>query len=209
MMLKYVGPTLVMLFAGTTLAASPATPPQETKCEIGGWSIDSDPQGLNVRSAPDAKAPIVATLPPVRYKKMSDDYPALGIGPSFNIIGSSNGWLKIQGGNDDDSMIIDQKARKTYAGIGWVWGGKVGLNLQTTRGFEKPDPKSTVLFNATGQDVMAENSVTGIAACDGKWVLADARPYEEPTAKQRASIRAWFRGACAHRETTCDGTVGD
>ncbi|MBX9649146.1 MAG: hypothetical protein K2X57_19060, partial [Xanthobacteraceae bacterium] len=46
-----------------------ALPPGTEPCDLGAWSEDHDPKGLNVRAEPSAKARILGTLPqPYRLK---------------------------------------------------------------------------------------------------------------------------------------------
>src|SRR5690606_25687088 len=56
---------LGLAVAGAASAAAPAVwvPPAETRCDLEGWTTDTDPEGLNVRAAPSARAAVVGTLP--------------------------------------------------------------------------------------------------------------------------------------------------
>lgn len=70
-------------------------PPDMTSCNTEGWATDRDPNGLNVRAAPSAKAPVIA-----HFKFRADVENATNV--QFDIKGFKDGWLLIEGGTYGD-----------------------------------------------------------------------------------------------------------
>ena len=117
--------TVVLLgfgLATTQAAAAPIDTSGATQCEASGFSIDPDPKGTNVRSAPRADAPTIGHLAPrVRVT------PAETTGVTFKILGSRDGWLLIRDGTPPESFTLDRA--NTEDGRGWVSGKLVGTAL--------------------------------------------------------------------------------
>ena len=77
------------------LAQKRAALPSGTEpCDLGAWSEDRDPNGLNVRVEPTVKARVLGTLPPPYRLKMggSENTPEGGWLTEFRIIGFKDGW---------------------------------------------------------------------------------------------------------------------
>ncbi|MBR1247210.1 SH3 domain-containing protein [Bradyrhizobium sp. AUGA SZCCT0169] len=77
------------------LAAKRAKLPDGAEpCNLGAWSEDRDPKGLNVRTEPSVKSRVLGTLPPPYRLKMggSENTPEDGWLTEFRIIGFKDGW---------------------------------------------------------------------------------------------------------------------
>jgi hypothetical protein len=106
----------------TQAAAAPIETAGATQCEVSGFSIDPDPKGTNVRSAPRADAPIIGHLAPrVRVT------PVETTGVTFKILGSKDGWLLIRDGSPPTDFTLDPA--NAGDGRGWVSGRLVGTTL--------------------------------------------------------------------------------
>ena len=68
-------------------------------CELGGWSDDKDPNGLNVRAEPSVKGRVLGKLPPPYRLRMggAENTPDGGWLTEFRIIGFKDGWFLIEG----------------------------------------------------------------------------------------------------------------
>ena len=118
------------------LAAKRAALPEGTEpCDLGAWSEDKDPNGLNVRAEPSVKARVLGTLPPPYRLKMggSENTPDGGWLTEFRIIGFKDGWFLIEGAKPpgkgyEDETRYPRNAPKPYGGRGWVAANKVGAS---------------------------------------------------------------------------------
>ena len=114
-----------------------ALPAGTVPCNLGAYSIDRDPKGLNVRAEPSVKAPVLGTLPPPFKVRRSDaDGPKDGWRTEFTIVGFKDGWFLIEGakppGKEYEREGRPLKYPKVYAGRGWVAASKVGANFAGT-----------------------------------------------------------------------------
>lgn len=185
-----------------------AMPPRgETECQLEGWAIDRDPQGLNVRAAPSGDARILGKLPAFVVNDEEHDF-----GIPFHIIGSRDGWLKINSAKDDPARS-GIAARETYPGSGWISGRMARFTVQSGQGYQRPDKSSPRIVDL-GNDWLTDfGSLERVVACSGDWALVDfsVDKYRDPDTQALVGStggktqRAWFRGICANQETTCDG----
>jgi hypothetical protein len=167
-----------------------------SKCDLHGFSIDTDPKGTNIRSAPNAAAPIVGHFPSEaglgRESRAS---------PQFDVIGSKNGWLLIQ--NVDNGGDPVAKLRKFFKGPGWVSGALVGFTVGTNELRSAPSNDAPIvakLINAqsTGPDSYV---VKRVNACSGTFADITILLTTSKTAKP---IRGWAGHVCQDQLTTCD-----
>lgn len=162
-------------------------------CDFDGWSVDKDPNGLNVRAAPSADAAIVGTLPPPTFDK--DFYREWA--SDFDVFESRNGWFRIgNAGNEGDTGT-----RKFPSG--WIHGSKLGFELQSNVAFSEPDPKSkpvvTDWVDKGPNGASHRFTFRNPTECKGHWVKLSV------TGHDRIERQAWVRGICGIQETTCDG----
>ena len=176
-------------------------------CDIGAWSEDRDPKGLNVRAEPSVKARVLGTLPPPYRLKMggSENTPEGGWLTEFRIIGFRDGWFLIEGatppGKDyEDEKKYPRRAPKPYAGRGWVAASKVGANYAnggTRMGglFQAPfiDAKWTPATRKLGGSLDTDGGPKHLFACSGYWGLVESED----------GVRGWWRGLCSNQVTNC------
>jgi hypothetical protein len=183
-----------------------------------GFSIENDPKGLNVRDKPNGV--VIGTVPPV----VQSGGLSGTAGPLFTIIGSQDGWFQVKSIGVDE-QIAERKVDSGYMGEGWVSAKKIGFNIQSTIGFDKPhdvteplrfEPdndlvktKSRIVADLMGEGRLGEVKFRTSAACQKGWVLTEFSfsPREKP--KESRIRRAWFRGICDNIETSCDGLASD
>ena len=184
-----------------------ALPPGTEPCDLGAWSEDRDPNGLNVRAEPSAKARILGTLPPPYRLKMggSENTPDGGWLTEFRIIGFKDGWFLIEGAtppglNYEDEKSYPRNAPKPYPGRGWVAASKVGANYAnggTRMGglFQAPftDAKWSPARRKPGDPLDTDGGPKRIFACSGYWGLVESED----------GVRGWWRGLCSNQVTNC------
>jgi hypothetical protein len=190
------------------LAAGRAGLPAGTEpCELGAWSIDKDPNGLNVRAEPSVKARVLGTLPPPYRLKMggAENTPDGGWLTEFRIIGFRDGWFLIEGARPpgkeyEDEARYPRNAPKPYAGRGWVAASKVGANFangQTRAGglFQAPftDARWMPAQRELGGPLDADGGPKRLLACSGTWGLVDSDD----------NVRGWWRALCSNQVTNC------
>ena len=190
------------------LAAKRASLPAGTEpCDLGAWSIDKDPAGLNVRAEPGVKARVLGTLPPPYRLKMggAENTPDGGWLTEFRIIGFRDGWFLIDGarppGKDyEDEKRYPRNAPKPYAGRGWVAANKVGAayaNGDTRMGglFQAPfvDARWMPAQRELGGPIDTDGGPKRIFACSGLWALVESHD----------GVRGWWRGLCSNQVTNC------
>lgn len=88
---------------------------QGDRCVHNGWVEDKDPKGTNVRDAPSLNGKIIGSIPHAK----TDGEQAM-----LEIIGYSNGWLKIRLAESVDGVTF-------FNGTGWISAKKVTVNVET------------------------------------------------------------------------------
>jgi hypothetical protein len=190
------------------LAAQRATLPAGTEpCDLGAWSADKDPKGLNVRAEASAQACVLGTLPPPYRLKTggSENVPDGGWLTEFRIIGFKDGWFLIEGATPPGKQYEDEKkyprnAPKPYAGRGWVAASKVGANYAngaTRMGglFQAPhaDARWMPAQRQVGGALDTDGGPKRIFACSGRWGLVESHD----------GVRGWWRSLCSNQVTNC------
>ncbi len=182
------------------------------------FSTETDPKGLNIRDKPNGA--VIGTVPTL----VTSGGLTGTAGPLFTILGSQDGWFHVESIGVDE-QIAERKVAPGYLGKGWVLGRKIGFNIQSEIGFEKPhkiadslrfDPGNdrikagtNVVADLMGQSRSEKIKIVAAVGCHEDWVLVELSiaPLEKP--KESRSRRAWFRGICDIVETSCDGLASD
>jgi hypothetical protein len=194
------GLTVVLLgfaLATTQAAAAPLETAGATQCEVSGFSIDPDPKGTNVRSAPRADAPVIGHLAPrVRVT------PVETTGVTFKILGSKDGWLLIHDGYPSTDFTLD--SANADDGRGWVSGRLVGTTLVAVNLRTAPRWDAPVVANFGGPGSSPESVVVStVHGCRGKYVEVTGSPLSGKTA------RGWSYGPCSLQLTSCGFIVDE
>jgi hypothetical protein len=190
------------------LAAKRSILPAGTEpCALGAWSIDKDPNGLNVRAEPSVKARVLGTLPPPYRLKLrgAENTPEGGWLTEFRIIGFRDGWFLIAGakppGKDyEDEKRYPRNAPKPYAGRGWVAANKVGASyangsIRAGGLFQAPfiDAKWMPAQRELGGPIDGDGGPKRLLACSGYWGLVESHD----------GVRGWWRALCSNQVTNC------
>lgn len=176
-------------------------------CDLGAWSEDRDPKGLNVRAEPSVKGRVLGTLPPPYRLKMggSENTPEGGWLTEFRVIGFKDGWFLIEGAERPGLRYEDEKryprnAPKPHSGRGWVAANKIGANYAysgTRMGglFQAPFPDArwTPAQRKLGGPLDTDGGPKRILACSGYWALVESED----------GVRGWWRGLCSNQVTNC------
>ena len=169
-------------------------------CSISAWSIDTDPDGLNVRALPESTATIIGTLPAAR--EVDGDRFATEV----SITGAKDGWLRISEGMVID-YIGDEPSEIVFEGEGWVSGSHLGLGLNYSILHSGPSHDSPTVATLSGNDAdgLAHGPdifrVDRIHACQGDWVEVEGTLDDGPPVASR--LRGWTTGTCSNQVTTC------
>ena len=180
-----------------------ALPAGTVPCNLGVYSSERDPKGLNVRAEPSVKARVLGTLPPPFKIRRSDaDQPDDGYHTEFTIIGFRDGWFLIEGAKPPGKEYEPDrplKFPKVYAGRGWVAANKVGASFANgaTRGgglFQAPhvDARWTRVPDRHGNEIGPDSSPDRILTCSGLWALVE-----------KNGVRGWWRNLCSNQVTNC------
>lgn len=194
------------ILSGQAAFAAPAAaaPTGRTICSLVGWSNDPDPRGLNVRAGPSRSTKIVGVLPQTSPAvEDADDV-------EFDIVASQNGWFQIRNARASEGDLA--AGARIFKGTGWVAAGMVGYDIQSARGYARPDDTSPRIVDLGDEWI---GGFDRLIACDGKFLLGEKvlRPPEYPGKPRRIDdrayvrpgvIAAWFQRICANQKTTCD-----
>jgi hypothetical protein len=167
-------------------------PRPRTVCDVGGWSVDPDLAGQNVRAGPSIDARVVGRLAPFAPLRGG---PVRPHGSRFTIIAASNGWFYI----DTVSNPVMRGGRLDYASSpvrGWINGRFIRFTILSEVGFAEPSARSRSVWTGDPQPVVGR-----LLDCRGEW----ARVRLERGGPEAG---AWFRGICG-TSGFCDGVMGD
>ena len=168
----------VVLLPLAGASAAPLDTAGATQCQTRGFSIDTDPKGTNVRSAPRADASILRRLPPL--VKIGPDTVT---GVEFVIVGSKDGWL-----------LIEESEQR-----GWISGRLVGTTLASRPLRAAPRRDAPVVAQLSGENWGPDSvGVSAVHACSDKYVEVTARPLGGKP------LRGWSYWPCSNQLTTCD-----
>ena len=179
---------LAILFAAAVSTASDAV------CSINGYNADKDMTGTNIRSAPDANAPVIFRLMP--EKEPDDTY-----GSEFEVIGAKNGWLRIR--DAELGAYGDGNPKIVFKGPGWISGALVGFTINDPNMRSGPSPNAKVIARLEGDNgagsVWGPDSfgITRVYGCSGAFAeVSGVTPLKKP-------YRGWVTKLCANQRTTC------
>ncbi len=158
MRLSITSATMCLVLFGVLPPAN-AEKAKSVACNIAGYSIDKDPNGLNVRSGPGTGNRILA-----RLKRFTAS--GMEVYPEMDVRESRGSWLRITRATEG------MDGADLFMGSGWVHSS---LMATSTSGYDKgyavlrhgPSTSSA----ATGR-IPSETEV-GLRACSGKWALVE------------------------------------
>ncbi|HEX9558203.1 MAG TPA: SH3 domain-containing protein, partial [Reyranella sp.] len=184
-------PRLPIVLLGLSLAttqAAVAEPIDTTgaiQCEASGFSIDPDPKGTNLRSAPRVNAPVIGRLAP-----RTRITPVEIVGVTFDIVGSKDGWLLIKNGNPEPDFMLGPA--NAADGRGWVSGRLVGttlaaISLRIAPRWDAPVVASFAMPGSSPVSVV----VSTVHGCRGKYAEVTGTPINGKT------VRGWSYSPCS------------
>ena len=186
--------SLIATLFAAALATAPVSTASDAVCSIHGYNADKDMTGTNLRSGPDAKAPVIFRLMP--EKEPEDNY-----GAEFQVIGSKNGWLLIR--NAELGAYGDGNGKIVFKGPGWISGALVGFTINDSNMRSGPSSGAKVIARLEGDNgeggVWGPDSfgVTRVYGCSGDFAEVSG---VTPTKK---TYRGWVTKLCANQRTTC------
>jgi SH3-like domain-containing protein len=145
-------------------------------CDLSAYVTDPDPNGANVRSAPNKSAPVVKTLPGA-----SDIV--------VKITGYSGGWFEISRAETvgDDEKVV-------FRGRGWIHSSLLGLSVGNNGYgppalYAAPSKQSRVL-----KRLKPDEDAIKLLACKDDWAKV-----------QSGDLTGWLasEGQCSNPLTTC------
>jgi hypothetical protein len=167
-----------------------------SRCDLKGFSTDTDRNGAKIRSAPRADAPVIGGLPPPSDITGQGDTQ----GPAFEIIGAKNGWLLIR------------NADTGFKGPGWISGGLVGFQIVSRALRAVPSSSARVVAKLYGTGPTGGNwgpegyEVRRVHGCQGKFadVTIVLPPRMKPPPGREKPLRGWVDHVCSLQLTTCN-----
>jgi hypothetical protein len=185
-MLRWLGFCVVALLM---LMCSVAKAEQYQSCNgITFYSADDDPAGLNIRSGPGTKHPVVGKT---RWHHLYMT--------AFKVIGSQDGWFKVQAVGEWNYRKQQREALQSYAGIGWVSAKKLRVEYyagDTIVLHSQPGSKAS-------RSIPVELEISGpqrLVACQGQWVLVEhdeiIEMADDPKDEKSKTDRGWIDGIC-------------
>lgn len=186
--------TLIASLVAIPLAVSPAAAAMVDEptrsCTFSAHTIDLDPAGTNIRSAPNATA-----LPLARLPREAGEGDA-AFSPEFEVIGFKKGWFLIK--NAAVGHYGDEPVRTIFKGPGWVSAKLVGFTINNHRLYDAPDSSAKVVGELIGADWGPDSAIVKeVHDCSGAFVNVT---LETPDGAER---RGWATGLCANQVTTC------
>jgi hypothetical protein len=185
--------SLAAFIFAAAAASAPVVTTSDAVCSVNGYNADKDMSGTNIRSAPDANAPVIFRLMP--EKEPDDTY-----GSEFEVIGSKNGWLLIR--NAELGAYGDSNPKIVFKGPGWISGALVGFTINDPNMRAAPSPNAKVVATLQGEkngSVWGPDSfgVKRVYGCSGAFAdVSGVTPYKQ-------TYRGWVTKLCGNQRTTC------
>jgi hypothetical protein len=181
---------VILGFCAPAFGQTPSMPKGAKKCVgIHAYANDYDYVGVNVRIAPDSKAPVIGTLKRRVFAKDAYDRP-FSQAPFFDVVASYRGWLLIQGYAYPDSET--EPPLPVFPG--WVHGSQVRVE-------SFGDRQKTYLYrrkNGVGRIGQINTGIGqmefALLGCDGSWAEVQQRLLIQAENKEAWGIRAWIAG---------------
>ncbi|WP_179064733.1 SH3 domain-containing protein [Nostoc sp. C052] len=135
----------VILNTGIAHQISLAKSTNPQKCDIFAYVIDTDPQGLNVRSGASTNNTILGQIP---------------INETVQVISATGNWVQITNASDG------------FQGTGWVFVPRLGL---TTRGYGTNGVDFYASTSQQSQKVgrIPANTAIKLLGCQGDWAQVE------------------------------------
>ncbi|WP_040577332.1 hypothetical protein [Methylopila sp. M107] len=184
-----------MLCSDALAAETPVDMAGATPCAIDVYSLDDDPNGLNVRASPSGKAAVVTKLENSR----SQDGESFEV--EMRVVGSKDGWLLIERAFFRDYGEAE-KAGPVFEGKGWVSGTLAGTDVQDVvlRSAPSPTAKPTATLYSPNSSSPAGKvdrlEVSKIFACKGEWAEVEGE-------FRGKTVKGWATRLCSNQVTIC------
>jgi uncharacterized protein YgiM (DUF1202 family) len=138
--------TAVLIFAVTVNCFSQNLAKAATACNVAAYVVDTDKNGLNVRSGAGKTFDSLGKIMP------DED------GVMLKVIGATGGWVLI-----DDAETLS--GANTYGGQGWVFASMLGTSTRMkSKLYARASSKSKSLATIPGEQELI------ILGCAGDWV---------------------------------------
>lgn len=171
------------------LAKAPGYTPETHLCSIQVYLSQAGRGGVYLRAGPGDRFPIIGRLPKI---DVNDQY------PSFQIIGSRNGWFLIrnpyQGGGQYGQL------KRLYKGLAWLAPNLIGFYMEGYTLYSEPRIHSPVLLKLKDNEEEwsgSEVTVEQVHDCSGRFLDVTVRRQ----GGQR--VRGWFAAICGNQNTSC------
>jgi hypothetical protein len=185
---------------------------QAAPCAAAGRSVDQDPAGLNVRSAPSPRARVLGRLYSVLDPESHHGGWPPRYGPIFAIREARDGWVRIEDAAAETEGF-DGEVRRNYTGPGWVSANMVEATIVSSstsdpgvRGYAGPGFGNAVSdpdgFTNIERMMRTLHRPARVVGCSGAWVQLDYVRmgrlgadglWRDFPARERIPARAWFR----------------
>lgn len=160
MRLSLIAASMGFFLFGVSSEANAKNAPS-VDCNIAGYSIDKDPNGLNVRSGPGTKTRILA-----RLKRFTAS--GIEVYPEMDIRESRGSWLRITRATEG------MDGADLFMGTGWVHSSLMATSTSGyDKGFALMRSNRTTASAVIGK-IPSETEV-GLRGCNGKWALVEYR----------------------------------
>ncbi len=166
-----------------------------TICRMRAWSIDTDPDGQNVRAGPGTEYAVIGRLPPPQQ---------IG-GESFatevSIVGSQNGWFRIDEATINN-YIVDTGPDLVFEGDGWLSGQLLGISVEGSALFTEPSRRAPLALDPHENPELRQGpdypglELERLHACMGDWAEVEVTDLGK-------RARGWTDDICSSQVTTC------